>query len=210
MRAQSCVIDGPRYNLNADTVDWPMKIASGRSCVRGVRYNNVAITSIKIVTPPQSGKVTILGSGFAYAAPTDFSGKDTFSLAVFGAINNIHGNSTINVTVSVGQTTVLNTTPPTISFISPANGATVSGSQIALTATASDNKAVAQVQFIIHGRNLGSPITATPYTTIWNSTEIADGTYTLYAVAKDTSGNYATSSIRVTVENAVPRQSPRP
>ena len=96
------------------------------------------------------------------------------------------------------------TTPPTVSFATPSSGATVGGLSVTLTATASDNVAVANVQFKIDGANIGSAITSSPYTTTWNSTGVADGSHTLYAVAVDTSGNYATSSITVTVNNTAP------
>ena len=93
------------------------------------------------------------------------------------------------------------TTPPSVSLTAPSSGATVSGSSVTLTATASDNVAVANVQFKVDGSNIGSAITSSLYTTTWNSTGVSDGSHTLYAVAEDTSGNYATSSISVTVSN---------
>ena len=96
------------------------------------------------------------------------------------------------------------TTPPTVSLSAPASGATVSGSAVTLTASASDNVAVANVQFKVDGTNTGAAITSSPYTTAWNSTGVSDGSHTLYAVAKDTSGSYATSSESVTVENGTP------
>jgi len=96
------------------------------------------------------------------------------------------------------------TTPPTVSLTAPSSGATVSGSSVTLTATASDNVAVANVQFKVGTTNIGSAITSSPYTSTWDSTGISDGTYTLYAVAEDTSGNYATTSESVTVDNLVP------
>ena len=98
-------------------------------------------------------------------------------------------------------------TPPTASLSAPSGGSTVSGASVTLTATASDNVAVASVQFKVDGTNIGSAITSSPYTITWNSTSIADGSHTLYAVAEDTSGNYATSSISVTVDNTPPVRS---
>jgi hypothetical protein len=96
------------------------------------------------------------------------------------------------------------TTPPTVSLTAPTGGATVSGSAVALSATASDNVAVANVQFEVDGTDIGSAISASPYTTAWNSTGVADGSHTLSAVAEDTSGNVATSSITITVDNTPP------
>lgn len=96
------------------------------------------------------------------------------------------------------------TTPPSVSLTVPSANSTVGGSSVTLTATASDNVAIANVQFKVDGANIGSAITSSPYTTSWNSTVVTDGSHTLYAVAKDTSGNYATSSISVTVRNTPP------
>jgi hypothetical protein len=93
------------------------------------------------------------------------------------------------------NTPPVDTTPPTVSLTVPSSGATVSGPSVTLTATASDNVAVANVQFKVDGTNIGSAITARPYTTTWNSTGVTDGSHTLQAVARDTSGNYATSTL---------------
>jgi hypothetical protein len=96
------------------------------------------------------------------------------------------------------------TTPPTVSITSPASGATVSGT-ISVTATASDNVAVAGVQFKLDGANLGAEVTAAPYSVSWNTTTASNGSHTLTAVARDTSGNQATSNpVMVTVSNAPP------
>jgi hypothetical protein len=71
-----------------------------------------------------------------------------------------------------------------------------------LTATASESGgSIASVQFYVGTTSIASA-SSSPYMTTWNSTITADGTNTLYAVAEDTSGNYATSSESVTVENA--------
>ncbi|WP_156179606.1 Ig-like domain-containing protein [Bradyrhizobium sp. LTSPM299] len=100
--------------------------------------------------------------------------------------------------------TIPDTTPPSVSLTVPSANSTVGGSSVTLTATASDNVAVANVQFKVDSSNIGSAITSSPYTASWNSTGVVDGSHTLYAVAKDSSGNYATSSIAVTVRNSAP------
>jgi hypothetical protein len=99
--AQSCVVDGPRYNLIADTVSWSMKVASGRSCVRGVGFRNIKFENMKLTSPPQVGQVALLGPGFRYTAKAGFEGKDLFTVVVFGAVNKVRGSSTIHVAVSV-------------------------------------------------------------------------------------------------------------
>src|SRR5206468_4286688 len=53
------------------------------------------------------------------------------------------------------------TTPPVVAVTSPAAGATVVGT-VPISATATDNVAVASVQFEADGTNLGAPVTAPP------------------------------------------------
>ena len=157
--AQSCVvIQAPRYSLKADTVDWLIKIASGKSCVRGVRFGNVEIEPIKLLAAPKSGQVTLEGPGFRYTSQAKYTGSDSFSLVVVGRTNKQRGSSTIRVTVSVGESTATrDVTSPSVSFITPSNDSTVSGS-VTLTAAASDNVAVANVQFFADGVAIGSPV----------------------------------------------------
>lgn len=100
--AQSCVVDGPRYNLIGDAVDWSLRIAGrDRSCVLGVRFNNVEIKGVRLISSPRSGSIALQGPGFTYTANVNFDGTDSFTLEVVGAINKKSGSSTIHVSVSV-------------------------------------------------------------------------------------------------------------
>ena len=93
------------------------------------------------------------------------------------------------------------TTLPTVSITAPADGATVSGT-VTVSANASDNAAVAGVQFKVDGANIGSEDTTAPYSVSWDSTTALNGSHTLTAVARDTSGNTATSiGVPVTTSN---------
>src|SRR5690349_328171 len=101
--------------------------------------------------------------------------------------------------------TIADATPPTVSITSPAAGATLSGTASIITATASDNVAVASVQFKVDSANTGLPVTAAPYRYTLNTTTLANGNHTLAAVASDTAGNSTTSaSVTVTVNNGPP------
>ena len=97
------------------------------------------------------------------------------------------------LTVSAAGTST-DTTAPSVTLIAPTASSTVS-STTPLTANASDNVAVANVGFLIDG-NLVQTVTGftSPYTYMWDSTSVANGTHTVTAVAEDTSGNYATTS----------------
>jgi hypothetical protein len=95
------------------------------------------------------------------------------------------------------------TTPPTVSIAAPANGASISGA-ITISATASDNVGVTGVQFQLDGANLGAQDTASPYSTAWNSTTVANGTHTLSAIARDAAGNKTIATVTITVSNVPP------
>jgi len=98
-----------------------------------------------------------------------------------------------------------NTTPPTVSMTSPANGATVSGT-VAVSANATDSVQMSSVQFQLDGANLGAPVSGAgpTYQISWNTTTATSASHTLTAVATDSSGLSTTSaSISVTVSNVV-------
>jgi N,N-dimethylformamidase beta subunit-like protein/uncharacterized protein DUF4082/Big-like domain-containing protein len=100
--------------------------------------------------------------------------------------------------------TTIDSVPPTVTMTAPANGSAVSGS-VTVSATASDNVAVASVQFLLDGNLLGTPITQAPYAMSWDSTTVANGSHTLSARATDTAGNSAmATAVTVTVSNTAP------
>ena len=72
-----------------------------------------------------------------------------------------------------------------------------------MTANASDNDRVAGVQFRLDGTNLGAEDATSPYAVSWDTRSVANGSHTLTAVARDGSGNIATSAnVAVTVTNS--------
>jgi hypothetical protein len=101
--ADACVLNGPRYQLASDTVHWFLELSGGETCLRGVRFNNVVVDKLMIVSAPRTGHVTLQGTGFSYKAARDFQGRDFFSLMVSGATNKVPGSSTIEVEVSVSN-----------------------------------------------------------------------------------------------------------
>jgi hypothetical protein len=91
--------------------------------------------------------------------------------------------------------------PPTVSVVSPSANQTVSGA-LSLSATASDNVAVASVQFKIDGADAGPAITAPPYTRVVNTNAYPDGPHSVTALARDTAGNSQVSApVEVTIKN---------
>ncbi|KKW28377.1 MAG: Fibronectin type III domain protein [Parcubacteria group bacterium GW2011_GWA2_52_8] len=94
------------------------------------------------------------------------------------------------------------TTVPTVSLTAPANNASVSGT-INITATASDNFGVTNVEFYLDDV-LNSTDTSSPYSYSLNTTALTNAAHTITAKAYDAAGNATISSaVTVTVNNAV-------
>jgi hypothetical protein len=95
-------------------------------------------------------------------------------------------------------------TPPSVAIINPASHQIVSG-KVPVVANASDNVAVAAVQFFLDGAPLGSPVTTPPYAIQWETSLATAGSHVLTAQATDSSGNVAASAgVTVTVQNPAP------
>jgi hypothetical protein len=99
--AGECAIAGPRAKLDSDAVDWALVIASGQSCVRGLRWGAMMLDDVRISSPAKSGEAGVQGYSFVYRARPDFKGEDTFSVVIAGSNRGIRGSSTIRVLVSV-------------------------------------------------------------------------------------------------------------
>jgi len=99
-------------------------------------------------------------------------------------------------------------TPPQTSLLIPSAGASVSGSQVLLDASASDNIGVTKVGFHLSGNGISDQIIATGTPTLygwlaqWNSTIVGNGSYNVWSVAYDAAGDSGRSSpISLTVSN---------
>ena len=105
------------------------------------------------------------------------------------------GNSTTSAAVSVKVT---DTTAPTVSLTSPANGSSVTrNSTVSITATATDNRAVSKVQFYVNNVLKCTDTTAS-YTCSWSVPSQRGVKYTVTVKAYDSSSNTASASVTVT------------
>jgi hypothetical protein len=88
-----------------------------------------------------------------------------------------------------------------VSINTPPAGRIIAGS-VLVSATASAD--VVGVQFKLDGQNLGSEITNSPFSVLWNTTSASNGPHTLAAVARDAERNQATATITISVDNTLP------
>lgn len=100
---------------------------------------------------------------------------------------------------------VADTTPPTITIVSPASGQTIGGT-IGLVCNAYDNVAIAGVQWELDGNALGIEAVNPPYSYYWNSQETYNGAHSIRAIARDTSNNRTASQpVNLVITGAKPR-----
>ena len=172
---------GATSNLTATATDSDGSIASVRFLIDGVTLGTATTSPYTMAWTP-----TTAGTYAQTVIATDNLGATTTSAAV-------------NVTVTAGNSPTITITSPTaggaLAVNAPATiSATASGATSALT--------IASVQFFANGVSLGTD-TVFPYTATFLPTAI--GSYTLKAVATDSSGNQSSTSVTVTVQaNAAP------
>jgi hypothetical protein len=124
------------------------------------------------------------------------------------AESNVANNITdTELTITGNRVTVIkqtnpDSTPPTAALSSPVSGTSVSG-VVTLTATATGPAPISQVQFLLDGQPLGSPVTAAPYSMSWNIGSTPGGPHYLSVQATDNRGFVGTAAdVPITVAAA--------
>ena len=186
----------PTGQLPAGTSQATLQVTTNESAT--CRYS----TSAGIAYASMSGSFTTTG-GTAHSTTVGGLG-DGLSYTYYLRCQDPSGNATTSdysIAFSVASPPPPDGQPPVVSVSSPTEGATVSGT-VTVTANASDDVAVAGVQFLLDGVNLGSEDSSAPYSISWNTTTAANGSHTLSARARDAAGNQATSLlVSVNVNN---------
>jgi predicted phage tail protein len=130
-------------------------------------------------------------------------GGSTFTVSADGGVHqgvNELAASGLPRTYLLDDVTTPDTTAPATAITTPADGATVSGS-VSVTASASDDRGVARVEFYLDGV-LKNTVTAVPYAWMWDTTAASNGTHALTSRAYDAAGNTGSSAaVTVTVSN---------
>lgn len=143
-----------------------------------------------------------VGSPMAVPANGSFSGS--LNLPAEGAhridatASNARGTSPRSAAVAVTYAIAA----PTVNFTMPAQGATVVGStSVGVAVMAPDG--IAKVDFFANGSLIGSA-TQAPYSVQWDTSGVANGAFTLRAVATSKAGKTGEATRAVTVNNKPP------
>ena len=112
-----------------------------------------------------------------------------------------------NVVTVTSPATPLDTTPPVVTILTPANGASVSGT-VSVSAQATDNVGVEYLEISFWNQYtgqqviLGSVSNAGALSVNWNTSGLTPAAYTVQAYAYDTLGNWSQTEITVNVTSA--------
>ena len=151
--------------------------------------NNMEQRYVPLSFTPGIGSITATAPANANIAP-----PGAYMLFVTDAL----GVPSVAKIVTVGSAPPPPSSPPTAQITAPANGASFAfKATITINATATDDVAVAKVEFFAGTTKLGEDTTA-PYSFSWRTA--GPGTYTLTARATDSGGAVTTSSpVTITV-----------
>jgi len=164
---------------------------SGTVTVSGSASDNLGVERVEFY---RDGNV-LLGTDTSapYACTWDTTTAAIGSHALFAMAYDRAGNEAASAPQTVSISEAVDTTPPTVAITGPTSGGDVSAkSSVTITAAASDDDAVAKVEFYVDGV-LKSTDGTDPYAYAWKLPGVRGRTYRLLARAYDVSGNVASS-----------------
>lgn len=188
-----------------------------------VKVDLTAPTFSELPSPDGSDGWFISPVTIPLGADDSTSGIDSESICLDGTcgetISMAEGNHTItrsakDVAGNISSTDAVSIkcdwTPPSSRFTDPPEGASVvSPGNINLSGMSTDNlSSVSQVQISLDGGTTWNDLSLNgdAWTFTWDTTGLPDGTYPVYARAKDVAGNQeSTAKVEVIVSNAPPR-----
>jgi hypothetical protein len=169
------------------TVSGNVSVTTSDSDNSGVAQVDLLVDGAQIATSS--------AAPFSFLWNANASGSGSHTLQAIA--HDMAGNLGYSTAVTVSVPAAADTTPPAVSITNPANGSVVARtSTVSITAAASDNVAVAKVEFYV-GNSLIGTATTTPYAASWAVPSKRNATYTIKAVAYDAAGNAASATSTV-------------
>jgi RHS repeat-associated protein len=196
--ADGSVAQGPQTSLAAPG---PGAVVSGSSVrLAAAAADDRRVEQVEFLV---SGSVV----GADTAAPFEMSWNSASVANGAAAVTVRATDDAGNITTSAPAVTVTvdNSAPPTGALTAPAANATVA-STVTMSATATDDRGVTSVAFLVDGVQVSTPDTTAPYSIAWNTLDplggIFNGSHNVSAVVTDTSGQtFVTAGRTVTVNN---------
>jgi hypothetical protein len=163
--------------------------------INATASDNIGVTKVEFYI---DGRLTAANTTAPYSYPwntTGLTGSHTIQAKAYDSVGNIGSSNTISV--SVTATNSSDTTPPTITISSPANGIKVQG-KVTISSTSSDFSGVSSMEIRIDGKLYASGFSDT-LSVSWNTNpkSVGYGAHTITVTAKDINGNTTTKSVTV-------------
>jgi hypothetical protein len=177
--------------INGSTVSGTVNLTASTETSSSVQFliDGTALGS-PISTPPLT---------LAWDTTTATNGTHWLAAQTTGPTGVIGTSAVVSVTVSNSSTA-----PPSVQLTTPEAGATVSAT-VTASAIVASSQGIASLTFYVDGTAIGTPLTAPPYLTTWDTETATAGQHALTATAIDVSGNSGTSvPVTVTVDNSHP------
>ncbi|MGB2709917.1 MAG: Ig-like domain-containing protein [Conexibacter sp.] len=163
---------------------------SGSTTISASASDNVGVTKVEFLV---DGAVVGTDTSSPYSVSWN-SSNAAATATITAKAYDAAGNTKLSSARTVNVSDVLN---PTATLTAPTAGSTVTGT-VALTGTASDNRAVTRVDFLVGGSVVGQDTTA-PYSFNWDSSS-AGNSASITMRARDAAGNtFTTAATVVTV-----------
>ncbi|MFO1477402.1 MAG: Ig-like domain-containing protein [Verrucomicrobiota bacterium] len=155
-------------------------------------------TLLGVYTGPTVSNLTAVGSS---SGKNQSNGRAKVTFGVLAGVQymiSVDGYNGASGPLTCSLSYQIDTTPPKVSISNPAANAKVTNSMLTVTGTASDNAAVAAVEFQLVNSAGTTPFQPAFGTTNWSAlvTGLAPGTNTVRVRAVDTSTNYSTIQSR--------------
>lgn len=169
------------------SITTPAATVNGTVNLAASAADNVAVAGLQFLVDgnPLGAEDTQPPYTFAWNTVTVSNGPHSVAARARDAAGNMTTSSAVTFTVNNDMQA------PVITLAGPSGQ--VSGS-ITVTATVTDNLAVAGVQFLVDGVNYGSELTSPPFTVTVNTATLSNGQHSIIGRARDAAGNIAISS----------------
>nr|MBC8872255.1 S8 family serine peptidase [Planctomycetota bacterium] len=192
---------GPVDQLPTVTVTSPTDggTVSGTVTVEADASDDVAVTQVEFFVNGSSiGIDSDDTDGWSATWDTISSGDGSHTVTAT-ATDTASQSASDSVTVTVDNVD----DAPTVAITNPADASTVSGT-VNVSADASDDHGVSQVEFFVGELSIGVDSDSSDgWSATWDTTSSGDGSHTITATATDTASQTASDSVGVTVNNTV-------
>jgi hypothetical protein len=182
------------------TIDAPVNgtAVSGTVTLSVSATDNVGVTKVDfLVDSALIGTVTGASPFGALLNTTQLSnGPHSISAIAYDAAGNAGNAAPVSITINNADVTA-----PTVAVVSPASGATVSGT-ITVSVNALDNVGVTRVDYVVDSVLTATSSGPSPFNSSVDTTKLSNGSHSILARAYDAAGNVGSSTpIPVTVNN---------